>query len=259
MLFTPDIFYLAAFLYVLSWVAALSGRQRVCLLFFVAGLGANLLSAICRYSNTWPLLPMFQGPFFLPLCIGILSLGTVFKKKAESIYLFSLICFLALIAVFFPGDFYLPFLQSATVFSHAFFLLGMIAKACFFIASIHGGLQLWIKYRSAKVSKKPDSTKDSALTTRWIVWGFASWTLSMFCGEIWSYLGWGSPVIWDDASIMITMAMWFYYAFFLHLHLFRTWSPETRYYFAILGAILVLIFNFYSEMGKFQRLDFQWL
>ena len=173
--------------------------------------------------------------------------------------LLSAICFLSLTAVFFPNDFYLPFLKSRTIFSHLFFLPGVMAKACFIIAGIHAVDHVRLRRTgSDKQAGKPEAgavLKNRSWTSQWIVWGFAFWSISMFSGEIWSYLGWGSPVIWDDAAILTAMATWFYYACFLHLHLQKTWDSKRRAYAAVFGAALTLVFNFYPDLGKFQFPD----
>ena len=84
-----------------------------------------------------------------------------------------------------------------------------------------------------------------------IIWGYAFWTLSLFSGEIWSYLGWGTPVVWDDASFTTVMAIWFYYACFLHLHLLKSWDRKKIALFAFAGLPVIIFINFYTEMGRF--------
>ena len=166
-------------------------------------------------------------------------------------------------AVFSPNDFYLPFLESRTIFSHLFFLPGVVAKACFIIAGIHAIDHIRLRRTDsgngqAQKVKKSDARVvpgNRNWTSRWIVWGFAFWTISMFSGEIWSYLGWGSPVVWDDAAILTAMATWFYYTCFLHLHLQKMWNSKRRAYAAVFGAVLTLIFNFYPALGNFQFPD----
>ena len=254
MFFSQNMFYLAAFFYFLTWVVCISLRDRGTLLFrclFGIGLFVNFLSASGRYYSSWPLMPMFQGPFFLPLFIGILSLKTIWQKQAGWGLLVSVVCFLSLTAAFFPNDFYLPFLKSRTIFSHLFFLLGVTGKACFLIAGIHAIDHI----RQQNRLKKQAISRDRSRAARWIVWGFAFWTFSMFSGETWSYLSWGSPVVWNDATITMAMATWFYYGCFLHLYLLKTWSAERRVYAALFGAVLVLIFNCCPELGKFQVPD----
>ena len=264
--FIRDLFYVAAFFYLLSLSTAVFCRGGLmlffrCLLFI--GLFANLISAAGRYYFSWPLMPMYQAPFFLPLVIGALSFKTIWHKQAGWILLVCALCFLSVSAVFFPKDFYLPFLESRTIFSHLFFVSGIVGKACFIIAGAHALVHIRLcsansgsgqaqKLKNAKNHVFPGSR---IYTSRWIVWGFAFWTISMFSGEIWSYLGWGSPVLWDDAAIFTAMATWFYYACFLHLHLQKMWNSKRRAYAAVFGAVLTVIFNLYPDLGKFQFPD----
>ncbi|RLA88331.1 MAG: hypothetical protein DRG58_08240 [Deltaproteobacteria bacterium] len=247
-------FYLAAFFYTLSWITALGRCPRVSLVLLAVGLGTNFWSIVCRYVSSWPLLSMFQGPFFLPFFLGVLSFKIILRTPPESLLLISLIFILAGVAILFPKDCYLPFLQSKTVFAHLFFLSGVIARACFFIAAV----QAFVYLCPDSLVKIPAVPRDDLSFIRWIIGGFAFLTLAMFCGEMWSYLGWGSPVLWDDAMITTTMATWFYYVGFLHLHLFKNWSLEKRSCCAAVGALLVFIFNCYPEMGKYQVPNLQW-
>jgi len=263
MFFVRNMFYLAAFFYLLAWGFVLFCRGRSASLFrgpLWIGLFANFLSAAGRYYFSWPLMPMYQTPFFLPLFIGVLLSKRMRDKEAGRLLPVSAVCLLSLTAVFFPKDFYLPFLESRTIFSHLFFLSGVVGKACFIIAGIHAIDYICLCHADSgrQVQKLKNSEKRNQ-ASRWIIWGFAFWTISMFSGEIWSYLGWGSPVVWDDAAILTAMATWFYYACFLHLHLQKTWNFKKRSYAAILGAVLTLVFNFYSDLGRFQLPDLDYL
>jgi ABC-type transport system involved in cytochrome c biogenesis permease subunit len=87
---------------------------------------------------------------------------------------------------------------------------------------------------------------------QWTVWGFAFWTLSMFTGELWSYLGWGTPVVWDDPAITTTMATWFFYICLLHLHLTGSWTARSRGVYTAAGALVVLVLNCVPELGPFR-------
>jgi ABC-type transport system involved in cytochrome c biogenesis permease subunit len=261
--FIRDLFYIAALFYLLAylltWGPAVfcSGKWMFffrCLL--CAGLFANFLSAAGRYYFSWPMMPMYQAPFFLPFVIGIFSFKTIWHKQAGWRLLVSAICILSLAAVFFPNDFYLPFLKSKTSFSHLYLLFGVVGKACFLIAGIKAMVYL-INYYSDKQSfdrkiQHPFSLKEDDRTAGWIIMGFVFWTLSMFAGAIWSYLGWGCPVVWDDPSITATMATWFFYICFLHLHLTRFRSLPMLNWCALTGALLVLILNCGHEIGPFR-------
>ena len=92
-------------------------------------------------------------------------------------------------ALFFPKDHYLPFLRSKTIFSHLFFVFGVIGKSFFLMAAIHG----FVFLRQRRYGRE-HLTPGLKPAMQAVVWGFGFWTFSMFAAEIWSYLGWGSPV-----------------------------------------------------------------
>jgi len=252
------LFYLAAFFYLLSLGTSFFYRGKWVFFFrclLCAGLFVNLLSAAGRYYFSWPMMPMYQSPFFLPLVIGILSFKTTWHKQTGWRLYLSAICILSLTAVFFPNDFYLPFLKSRTIFSHLFLLLGIVGKACFLIAGIKAAVYLINYYQNKQDTDRqqhPFSLKGDDRTAGWIIWGFVFWTLSMFAGAIWSYLGWGCPVVWNDPSITSTMATWFFYICFLHLNLTRFRSLPMRNWCALAGALLVLFLNYGHETGPFR-------
>jgi hypothetical protein len=193
------------------------------------------------------MLPLYQGPFFLSFAVGVGSLRHIFIEGSEGLPHIALIAAIAVLALFFPKDYYLPFFQSNTVFSHLFFLFGVTAKACLLIASVEAGML----FRRRRHGKDLNSHRYGSVSG-WITWGFAFLTLSMFAGEMWAYLGWGCPIVWEDSSIAVAMATWCYYACFLHLHLSRRWTSSGRLGFAAAGGLLVLFFTFYTELGPFQ-------
>ena len=150
-------------------------------------------------------------------------------------------------AVLFPKDFYLPFLQSKTIFAHLFLVFGVVGKAFFLLGAARALASL--RPKKKRIRKALFSSVEKKEIFRCVVWGFVFWTCSMFAGEIWSYLGWGTPVVWEDAAITMTMATWFYYICLLHLHLTRTWNLRQRVCFTAAGALVVLVLNCYSDLG----------
>ncbi|MBN2751219.1 MAG: cytochrome c biogenesis protein CcsA, partial [Rhodospirillaceae bacterium] len=81
---------------------------------------------------------------------------------------------------------------------------------------------------------------------------FAFGTLSLFSGELWSYAGWGVPVVWEDASIITAMAVWFFYIGLIHLHLTKVWTVKSRAVMAVVGACLILVLNCGPDLGPFR-------
>jgi len=252
---SQNIFQAAVFFYTASSIPAIMRQKKVALFFLGIGLAANLSACLGRYYHAWPMLPLYTGMYLLPLCIGVILFLTNLKNKQWTTMLPLLICLLSLVALFFPKDYYLPFLMSSTIFSYIFFVSGIIGRSFFFIAAIKA-LQALI---AARKRGKGNNPVPDAGTAGWVIWGFVFWTISMFAGGIWSYLGWGSPVVWEDPAITTTMATWFYYTCFLHLYLRRVWNLNKRLIFASTGGILVFVLNCYPELGIFRIPDLTWL
>ncbi|MDR2352535.1 MAG: hypothetical protein LBF22_05125, partial [Deltaproteobacteria bacterium] len=84
---------------------------------------SGLVYIFVRYYNAFPMTPLYLGTAaaapFLAL-FGFLSIG--FWVKVQYLLLFRALCILIFIVslsqLFFPKDFYLPFLKTATFFSH---------------------------------------------------------------------------------------------------------------------------------------------
>jgi ABC-type transport system involved in cytochrome c biogenesis permease subunit len=154
----------------------------------------------------------------------------------------------AVVTVLFPKDYYLPFVKSQTLWAHFFFLFGMLGKGCFLVGAAYAMAGLGRgRHRSGALSHAQHRP-----TMHWTVWGFVFWTLSMFTGEMWSYLGWGTPVVWEDPTITTTMATWFFYICLLHLHLTGSWTARSRGVFAAAGAGVIFVLNCIPELGPFR-------
>ena len=251
----------ASIFYCLAVIMAfLVRRQSKAFLFFLVPAAAgNLISVILRYYIALPMLPMHLGNAALPLCLAILAMlvkssGPNAGSPYRVILLMATVISLA--AVLFPKDFYLPFIRSKTLFAHLFFLFGLLCKSCLFVAAAWAlkGLATQRGKASFQLNTgqgQPNGTQRSPLerSLPWTVWGFAFWTFSMFAGEMWSYFGWGTPVVWDDPAITTAMATWFFYICLLHLHLTGSWNTRSRGVYATAGALVVFCLNCIPEMG----------
>jgi hypothetical protein len=240
-------FFTSVCLYLLSIVFAGFTNRTLAEFLFAAGIICNGVSIGLRGWIYLPLLPLHQGPFFLPFFMGII--GYKFhSSQSDRFSLFIFVTFIALTAALFPNDFYLPFLQFKTVFAHGFFLLGVIGKALFLLAGVRAARMLLVNKR-LNSNQQQYHTK---LLGQTILWGFFFWTLSVFSGAIWAWLGWGSPVVWDDPLMTTSMATWLLYALLLHLHL--TWfsSSCARAWFALGGAVFLFCFTCVPELGPFK-------
>jgi hypothetical protein len=239
----------AALFYCLACVAAFGIRRHRSLfaIFFWPALAANLVAVGVRYAAAWPMLPMYLGNAALPLCLAVLTLwmrGTDPDTAATRRGVLVLAAAIALSAVFFPKDFYLPFIKSQTLFAHLFLLFGILGKGCLLAAAA------WAVSGLIRGRAEPDAERYGLhRSLRWTVWGFAFWTGSMFSGELWSYLGWGTPVVWDDPAITTAMATWFFYICLLHLHLTGSWSTRARGIYTAAGALVIFCLNCIPDMG----------
>lgn len=246
-LWISNSFYLATVFYLLGLCALIWPRRRLGSLLLALGLACNLVSIGIRLYYSWPMQAPYQEPFWLPACLAIFALGLSLAHRWRlARWLIPLIAGLALWAALFPKDYYLPFPRSNTIFSHLFLLLSAWGKACLWVAGVDA-LRLVLGR-----DEDQGAGNGRPLFLRLIVWGFVVYTLSLFVAETWSYLGWSSPVIWEDNNLPATMGTWFYYGCFLHLYLLRGWDLKRRGWFAALGMLLLFYFNYLPETGEFK-------
>lgn len=245
-------FQFAAVLYALALAAALaSGKRSLPInLPLAAAIGCNLLAVGLRCHQAWPMLPMHLGPVALPLCLGLFyplaarNCEPCLRRPTQRILL-AVIVLLTALALCFPKDFYLPFLKSKTLLAHGFLWFGVVGKACFILSAVWAANALLPCQPSHAISAMGRSH-------RWAALGFSLWTASMFSGELWSYLGWGTPVVWEDPALTLTMAAWFFYGCLLHLHLTRSWSQTHRALYASLGGLVMLTLTCLPDLGPFR-------
>ncbi len=237
-------FFLAgAVLYLVSLAGALLIKNFPVKYIFFAGLLCNFISLGLRYWICFPMLPLYQGAFFLPFIVGIIGIYYhVFRSNI--LPGFFLVNVLAWSACLFPNDFYLPFLQFKTCFAHGFFLLGVIGKSMFLLGGCVAAQVIF--------SKEKEDIEAIKTMGKIVSWGFIFWTLSVFAGAAWSWLGWGSPVIWDDPLMATTMATWLLYSLLLHLHLFTFSNIKVRAWCFLGSGFFVFFFNCVTELGQFK-------
>ncbi|WP_310598604.1 cytochrome c biogenesis protein CcsA [Desulfobulbus sp.] len=256
---THSLFLLAGALYGLALLTALApdrrGRGPWAGMFLASGLAVNLAVVAWRYHQAWPMLPMHLGAVALPFCLGLLvpfAAGKAETYMALTVrrILLAQIVLLVGAALCFPKDFYLPFLKSRTLLAHGFLWFGLAGKGCFAVSAAWALAALPL-FRHA-IDNRQAAVAAMHRCQRWAALGFALWTLSMFAGELWSYLGWGTPVVWEDPALTLTMAAWFFYAGLLHLHLTRLWSLKSRVLYASLGGLVLLSLTCVPDFGPFR-------
>ncbi len=249
-------FLLATGCYGLAFFLALISRRLPVAYLLLVAILCNLLALVHRYLLAWPMLPMHLTPAAMPCCLGILwfclSGGPTPERRRLRQALLLIITLIALLTLLFPKDFYLPFVRSRSLFAHSFLGFGVIGRSCLMLSMLWAGLALWLALWPG--TGNSDLRPPLERSLRWAALGFILFTLSLFSGEIWSYLGWGTPVVWEDAALVTTMALWFFYACYLHLHLTRSWSTRARAVYASAGGLLVSAFSLLPDFGPYHPL-----
>ncbi len=231
----------AVLMYTLALLCHLLSRKTPAICCLVLGLILNGASLILRYWSFLPLMPLFQGPFFLPFAMGLVGLRSYAAEGGRPFFP-GLVLAVAWAAYLFPNDFYLPYLQFKTPFAHGLFIFAIIGKALFLLAG-EAGLGVLVSPGKSGAARQVASN---------LLWGFFFWTLSVFSGAVWSWLGWGSALVWDDPVIAVSMATWLLYALLLHLHLTRFSAPATRAAFITAGALWIICLGVVPELGPFR-------
>ena len=219
------------------------------------GLAAGLLAAAHRYLAACPMLPMHLAPTLSAALLSLFALvrtARFRKREPEPPELDALRIALVMLALclaaclLFPKHFYLPFLRSDSPFAHLMLWAGACGRACF----VFGAAWSLVFFRADEARRGPCLKRSLA----WMIWGFALWTLAMFSGELWSYLGWGTAVVWEDPALLLTMAAWFLAATVLHLHFSRNIGMRLRAACAAGCGMGILILGLLADFGPFRPL-----
>jgi hypothetical protein len=229
----------------------LPGRARkACAPLWWSAAATGAAYAFLRYRSNWPMTPMFSASSLYPPLLAIAGAFSLHGRKADDALLLErwLSCAGVVavgLAVCFPKDFYLPIIKTVAIEAHGVLFFGAIGRACFIVAG--GWAWAAIKGRDQVMF----------LVFRWTIWGFVWWTLSLFCGEAWSYSGWGVPMVWEDASTLTANATWLFYVGVIHLHLGGLASRRTRAAMSIVGVVVVVVLNGLPDLGPW-RTPFAW-
>ena len=237
--------------YIVSFALSLTGKRSwLVKLILLPGILANGISVALRYITALPMSPMYMDSAAIPLFLGVIVFLTKKDKSFALKTTLGLVSFLAIITVLFPKDYYLPFIKSLTVFSHLFVIFGIAGKGCFLIGGLWGISALFDQGKSSVEENQKILIKRSFL---WVILGFSLWTLSMFFGEFWSYIGWGTPVEWEDPVITTAMAIWFYYIGLLHIHLTSYGNSKWRAIITASGIPVVLFLTYLTNLGPYRN------
>ncbi len=239
-----EAYLVAVVFYLLSLITLVFPRKTWSTWMLGMGLAANLVSLGLRVALQWPMQAPYQGPFWITACLAALDLFFTLKgKRRLGCALLPVLTLLAALGALFHGDSYVPFPRSNTIAAHLSLLLISVGKAFFIASAVEALMHLF--------GKASDSWGPAARSFfgSLVVWGFVPYTLGLFLAEIWAYLAWSSPVVWEDFAMVSTMALWFFYSCFLHLHLLNRWSTDKRAWFALVGLPILFYFICLPELG----------
>ena len=242
-----NLFLSGCILYFPAIVAAMAGWKRLRNLFYLAAVALVFLSAVVRVYYNWPLLCLFQEPYLISLFVAIITLYLYARKDERSVVAAGILSVaISIFTLLFPGDIYTSFVKTNSLFAHLFSVLSSLARAAYMCSA---ALSLWMLI-AGTFSGNEIKGSGQVLIKNLIIAGFALHSVGMFFGALWSYAGWGIPVQWESHLFLGMAGVWFFYSFYLHLHLAGRVKRESLSLAASLGGILVFIFTFLPDTGK---------
>jgi hypothetical protein len=254
MKFIHDFFLTGCILYLPAALAGLAGWKRLRNLFFLAAAAFLMMSAMVRIIYNWPLMCLFQEPYFVSLFVAVIAvLLYVGNKKTSGVAVGILSAVLSFFVLLFPGDIYSSFVKTNFLLAHFFSVFSSLARAAYLSSGVIAMLCLSGQFFPVDPTQEPPN---QALIRSLVIVGFASQSIGMFCGAVWSYAGWGFPVRWESPLFLGMVGVWFYYSFFLHLHLEGGVNRKAILYAASVGAVLVFLFSFLPDTGVFNLRGF---
>jgi len=244
-----NLFLAGCILYLPAIVAAVLGWKISRNIFFLTAVVCMLLSAIIRIRFNWPLTCLFQEPYLISFFIALIAVYLHTKEdETACITVGVLSAALSVFTFLFPGDIYSSFVKTNTLLAHFFSLSSSLARAAYLSS---GALATWYLLRAASPNSIVQEQSNRDLIKNLAIVGFSSQSVGIFCGALWSYVGWGFPVQWKSHVFLGMVGVWFYYSFFLHLHLEGGTSRKAMLYAASAGTFIAFFFSFLPDTGAF--------
>ena len=236
--------------YIISAILGIIKIKKIRNIFFLFGVIMLFVSLVIRIYYNSPLMSLFQESYIVSLCTGIAAIAIYLipRYKDYSIPVGIIAVLLSLYSYFFPGDIYVSFVNTNSIFAHIFSILSSSARAVYLCSGAAA------VYYIVNLKKNKMERANLAIINNLIITGFCLHSAGMFSGGIWSYIGWGAPVQWQSHIFLGMAGIWFFYSWYLHLKLSGNSAKNRLVYSALAGGILVLIFSFLPETGKFNGL-----
>lgn len=237
-------FPIAISFYLLGLSFYLFRQPKISFYIFLIGFISHTLFQLSRGLSLglWLINPVFDASYFLPWSMAAISLVMRFFSKDEKnkVIIHSMVIpvvLFSMLGLFLPRGITPPGPQHQTILVSVYYSIDLIAQACFFLGA-------WFAFFHLR-GKDQDKLFNSLMAV-----GFIFYSISQVVGAYWAYLGWALPMHWS-AKHLQSASIWCYYAAILHLSYFPTWNSRHESWFALGGAVLLLVFNYGSQLGAF--------
>ncbi len=212
------IIYAAAAFYLFSLLAISLKKENTGFYILITGFILHTIflavrGSICGISY---LNPVFEGPFFVPWTIALITIYNKFKKQNNWKFLIVPLVLFSIFAVLYPTGIIPPTPKKPTIFAGLFFLTEVGGHALFYSSAAVGTMFLLNK-------------SDYKDVHTYISWGFVLFSISQVIGALWAYYGWGSTFRWGPPpSILQQHLSGFYMHFFCIYVLCQTGLKRKR-------------------------------
>ena len=206
------------------------------LLFFLGALcmGLNIFET---YIDHWPYTPMYMNSRLIVLFLGtlcpVLSLCGKWDSKAHGLFIGLTMLLFTSATLFFPKDYYMPNIRSASIWSHLYSLADPLGRAIF-IASATDTVS--------------GNTKSPLMEL-----AFTFFAIAIFSGMLFSINGLGTPISFHQPEVIGFMFIWFLCLLISHAQWTR-FSPSLFKALHVSTALLTILVTIKFDLGVWRPL-----
>lgn len=233
-------FWVSVGFYLLGLIGHLFHRQKIILFALSVGFFFHTLFLWSRAGllGFWYAIPFFEETFALPWAMALFGLGINFfskKQKGLNSLLFPL-CFISVLALFFPKGIIPPSPKHVTLFASLFLASEILAKASFILGA-------WFAFFFFK------NPEENRIFSSFLILGFIFYSLAQVVGAYWSYLGWATPIHWGPRHLQ-SASLWVFYTAALHWRYVGSGTLRQEAGLAIAGFLLLILFSYGGWVGS---------
>jgi ABC-type transport system involved in cytochrome c biogenesis permease subunit len=237
--------YVAAAIYGTALALSAVRQRRLAQGTLIAGLAVHALYLVGRgwMSGVFYANPIFEGPFFLPWCVALVSvIASASRREIPFTPLLVLTAVFIAAALAYAKGVIPPTPKKTTALAALFFLTENLGHALFYCGAVLASV--------GAVRGKEENWYHSLL-----VWGFVLFSVSQVVGAAWCYVGWGNTFRWSPRHFT-SAAIWLLWAAYLHLRFTPGWSARRKVIFVAAAAVLTMAgsYGHYLRELAFQRI-----